>query len=152
MAYNAECVTNFAEDKHDMPVMVKRLPGEAIVIATCSGVLDVATLKDMFAQTAALMDDSDRVIYRIADYYGVTSTFADLLRNAQEASKAGDSAATTDPRLRTIFVGSEDWQAQAREAFGKNPFGGGVQIPIFGSVDDAIEYARRALNETAQKD
>lgn len=132
-----------------MPVMVKRLPGEAIVIATCSGVLDVPTLKDMFAQTAALMDEHDRVIYRIADYYGVTSTFADLLRNAQEASKDGDPAATTDPRLKTMFVGSDEWQAQAREAFGKNPFGDGVQIPIFCRVDDAIDYARRAL---AQKD
>ena len=127
-----------------MPVTVKRLAGEAIVVATCSGVLDVPTLKDMFAQTDALMDDDDQVIYRIADYYGVTSSFADLLRNAREASKGDLSASTTDPRIKPKFVGSEDWQAQARDAFSKNPFGS-VQIPIFGRVDDAIEYARRKL-------
>ena len=134
-----------------MPVTVKRVPGEAIVIATCSGVLDVPTLRDMFAQTDALMDDDDRVIYRIADYYGVTSPFADLLRNAQAASKDGASASTTDPRIKPMFVGSEVWQAHAREAFSKNPFGS-VQIPIFGRVEDAIEYARLALRELAQKD
>jgi hypothetical protein len=134
-----------------MPAMVKRLPGEAIVIATCSGVLDVPTLKDMFAQTAALMDEDDRLIYRIADYYGVTSTFADLLRNAQEASKDGAPASTTDTRIKPMFVGSEAWQAQAQEAFGKNPFGS-VQIPIFGRVEDAIAYARLALRELAAKE
>ena len=127
-----------------MPVRVKRLPGEAIVIATCSGLLDVPTLKDMFGQTAALMSDADAVIYRIADYYGVTSTFADLLRNAQEVSKDSAHASTTDSRIKPMFVGSEVWQAQAREAFGKNPFGS-VQIPIFGRVEDAIAYARREL-------
>lgn len=134
-----------------MPVMVKRLPGEAIVIATCSGVLDVLMLKDMFAQTAALMDKNDRVIYRIADYYGVTSTFADLLRNAQEASKECAPASTTDTRIKPMFVGSEAWQAQAREAFGKNPFGS-VQIPIFGRVEDAVAYARLALRELTAKE
>jgi hypothetical protein len=131
-----------------MPVIVKRLPGEAIVIATCSGVLDVPTLKDMFAQTEALMSDADTTVYRIADYYGVTSPFADLLRNAQEASKDGAPASTTDTRIKPMFVGSEVWQVQAREAFSKNPFGS-VQIPIFGRVEDAIEYARRKL---AQKE
>jgi hypothetical protein len=50
-----------------------------------------------------------------------------------------------------MFVGSEAWQAQAREAFGSNPFGS-VQIPIFGRVDDAIAHARRALRELAQKE
>jgi hypothetical protein len=134
-----------------MPVLVKRLPGEAIVIATCSGVLDVPTLQDMFAQTAALMNEDDRVVYRIADYHAVTSTFADLLRNAQAASKDGTPASTTDARIKPMFVGSEAWQAQAREAFAKNPFGT-VQIPIFGRVDDAIEYARRALRELAQEE
>ncbi|MEO8606824.1 MAG: hypothetical protein ABI690_03025 [Chloroflexota bacterium] len=134
-----------------MPVMVKRLHGESIVIATCSGVLDVPTLKDMFAQTVALMSDADTVVYRIADYYGVTSTFTELLQNAQEASKDGAAGSTTDTRIKPMFVGSEVWQAQAREAFGKNPFGS-VQIPIFGRVEDAIEYARLALRKLAAKD
>ncbi len=129
-----------------MPVTVKRLPGESIVIATCSGVLDIPALQDMFAQTAALMNENDRVVYRIADYHAVTSTFADLLRNAQEASQDGAPASTTDARIRPMFVGSEVWQTQEREAFGKNPFGS-VQIPIFGRVDDAIEYARRELGQ-----
>jgi hypothetical protein len=124
-----------------MSVIVKRLPGEPIMIATCNGVLDVAALRDMFAQTDALMDASDTVIYRIADYHGVTSTFPDLLHSAQEASKDGAPASTTDPRIRPMFVGSESWQAEARAAFGQNPFGG-VQIPIFGCVEDAIAYAR----------
>jgi hypothetical protein len=129
-----------------MSVIVKRLPGEPIMIATCNGVLDVAALHDMFAQTAALMDEADTVIYRIADYHGVTSTFAGLLRDAQEASKAGGEASTTDPRIRPMFVGSDAWQAEARAAFGQNPFGT-VQIPIFGNVDDAIAYARRELKQ-----
>lgn len=127
-----------------MPVKVERLPGEAIVIATCSGVLDAPTLRDMFAQTAALMNEGDRLIYRIADYYGVTSSFTDLLANAQEASRDGAPASTIDPRIRPMLVGSEEWQAQAQAAFGKNPFGS-VQIPIFGRVDDAVSYARQEL-------
>jgi hypothetical protein len=127
-----------------MPVKVERLPGEAIVIATCSGVLDVPTLQDMFAQTAALMNDNDRLVYRVADYYGVTSSFADLLANAQKASQSGAPASTTDPSIMPMFVGSDEWQAQARVAFGKNPFGT-VQIPIFGRVDDAVAYARQQL-------
>jgi hypothetical protein len=131
-----------------MPVIVKRLPEEAIVIATCSGVLDVPALQDMFAQTAAIMDESDNLIFRIADYHAVTSPFADLLKNAQIASQGDVPASTTDPRIKPMFVGSEVWQAQAREAFGKNPFGS-VQIPIFGRVEDAVAYAR---HELAKKD
>jgi hypothetical protein len=125
-----------------MPVIVERLPGEAIVIATCSGVLDVPALKDMFAQTAALMKPDDKIIYRIADYYAVTSSFAELLRDVQTASADGAPASTTDPRIKPVFVGSEDWQQQAREAFARNPFGT-VQIPIFGRAEDAIAHARR---------
>jgi hypothetical protein len=129
-----------------MPVKVERLPGEAIVIATCSGILDVPTLQAMFAQTAALMNESDKLVYRIADYYGVTSTFNDLLTSAQKASQTGAPASTTDPRILPMFVGSDEWQAQARVAFGKNPFGT-VQIPIFGRVDDAVAYARKQLSK-----
>jgi hypothetical protein len=81
----------------------------------------------------------------------VTSTFAELLRNAQEASKDGAPASTTDTRIKPMFVGSEVWQAQAQEAFGKNPFGS-VQIPIFGRVEDAVEYARHALHQLLAKD
>ncbi len=129
-----------------MPVKVDRLPGEAIVIATCSDTLDVPTLQDMFAQTAALMNEGDSLVYRIADYYGVTSSFVELLTSAQKASQAGVAASTTDPRILPMFVGSDEWQAQARIAFGQNPFGT-VQIPIFGSVDDAIAYARQQLTK-----
>jgi len=131
-----------------MPIRVERLPGEPIVIATCSGNLDVAALHDLFAQTAALMTDGDTVIYRIADYHAVTSPFADLLASAQAASQGGAPASTTDPRIKPMFVGSADWQAQARAAFGRNPFGG-VQIPIFSRIEDAVARARRAL---AQED
>ena len=104
----------------------------------------LGSLVAALAQTAALMNEGDSHIYRIADYYGVTSSFADLLANAQEASRDGAPASTTDPRIRPMFVGSKEWQAQARAAFGKNPFGS-VPIPIFGSVDDAIVYARQEL-------
>ena len=144
IVYNSECVAKRMKREPKMPVKVERLPGEAIVIATCSGLLDVPTLHEMFAQTATLMNEDDSLMYRIADYYGVTSSFADLLANAQEASRDGAPASTTDPRIRPMFVGSEEWQAQARAAFGKNPFRS-VPIPIFGSVDDAIVYARQEL-------
>jgi hypothetical protein len=142
--YNSDVEPDRIKDDRKMPVKVQRLPGEAIVIATCSGVLDVPALKDMFAQTAALMDASDSLIYRIADYYGVTSPFADLLASAQKASQDGAPASTTDPRIKPTFVGSDEWQTQARAAFGQNPFGT-VQIPIFGRVDDAIAHARQEL-------
>jgi predicted proteasome-type protease len=128
-----------------VPITIEKLPGEPIIVVTCSGHLDRQAMTDMFAQTMTLMQDA-KAIYRIVDYHAVTTPFGDVLRAVQEATANHPHGSTTDPHIKPVMVGGEGWLSQAREAFAKQPFGA-VQIPMFNDMAEAVMAVRQQISE-----
>ncbi len=128
-----------------MPIAIERLPGERILIGTGEGFLTTADFEAMFARSVELMGDGDDIFYRIGDYRQAQSSFMDILRAVQSASK-GMPGSTNDPRVRPIYVGTNQWIRLARDAFQRI----NMQIPTFENLDDALKYARAELARGSQ--
>ncbi len=128
-----------------MPIAVDWIPDEPIILATCTGFLTVGDFKGMFEQVAALMQAVEGIIYRIADYREAESSFVDIMKTVQETAK-GMSGSVSDPRLKSIYVGTTHWISLARTAYQNQP--GGFQIPTFHSIEDALTYIHLDMAKT----
>ncbi len=93
----------------------------------------------MFEQVAEMIEGIDGQIFRISDYRQAESSFVDIIKTVQETLKltAGSAA---DPRVKTIYIGTSRWIGLARTAYQHQP--GGLQIPTFHTVEDALTYIR----------
>ena len=126
-----------------MPAQVERFTSEPIVIARLSGHITVEDMENVYADTLELFaDDSAPKIYRITDVRQADSNFGEIMKILMAARNAPGSS--TDPRIKVIFVGSNSWNKMAREALSRNQFGG-VNIPIFAEMKDALDYARHCM-------
>lgn len=128
---------------------IEWLPNEPILIATARGLITVDDFKGMYEQVAAMIDGVEHKIYRIADYTAADSSFMDILKAVKLASNhtAGSSS---DPRIQTVYVGTSQWIALARTALQQPQFGG-IMVPTFVDLDDALVYARREIAKTQEE-
>lgn len=130
-----------------MPVTVRRVPDEPIVIATMTGTVTLADTEKVFRRTDELRADMPPRIYRITDVTQATSTVAEIIRIVKAAADV-KSSHTADPTLTVVFVGISQWSKLFTDAMGQDDFGM-VDIPIFDTVDDALVYVRRRINDDA---
>ncbi len=128
---------------------IEWLLNEPILIATAAGFVTVDDFKGMYEQVAAMIEGVEHKIYRIADYTAADSSFMDILKAVKLASNqaAGSSA---DPRIQTIYVGTNQWIALARTALQQPQFGG-IMIPTFVDLEDALVFARREIAKTQEE-
>ena len=88
-----------------MPITVQRLPDEPFIVANCSGFLTREDFVGMFTQVNEMVQTMEGLVFRIADYRQAESSFMDILKTVQEATK-GMPGSTADPRIQTIWVGT----------------------------------------------
>ena len=130
-----------------MGFTLQLLPDEPIVITVAKGHLVVQDFAGMFAASRKLLAGMPAPIYRISDFRDATSSFMDLIRMAQIASK-GDEGTTSDPRIKAILVGTNQWVNLARTII-EQPQYSAMRFPTFETMDDALAYARAALAASA---
>lgn len=122
-----------------MPVKVFRIPDEPILIATFTGPVTVAHMREMYEASAALIaPDENCAIYRITDFRSINSTPQEALRIYQTA-RLDMPASTTDPRVRPILLGSNKWTRLASEMMWDSER---LNLPIFESLSDALTHIR----------
>lgn len=132
-----------------MGFTLKLLPDEPILIATGKGLLAVQDFADMFEESAKLLYGIEQTIYRISDFREASSSFMDLIRMSQLASKGGVGT-TTDPRIKAILVGTNQWVSLARTIF-EQPQYSAMRLPTLENLEDALVYARTQLSNPANK-
>ena len=132
-----------------MPITVERLPDEPFIVANCSGFLTREDFVGMFIEVNAMVQTMDGLVFRIADYRLAESSFMDILKTVQEATK-GMPGSTSDPRIQTIWVGTSQWIALARNFFQQQQFGT-LHIPTFHNMEDAFAYARLEIAKQTSK-
>lgn len=126
-----------------MGFTVELLKDEPIVLTVAKGALVVQDFAHMFADSRKLLANHPGPIYRISDFREATSSFMDLLRMAQIASK-GNEGTTTDPRIKAILVGTNQWVSLARTIF-EQPKHSAMRFPTFETLDEALLYARARI-------
>ncbi|MEO8609825.1 MAG: hypothetical protein ABI690_18175 [Chloroflexota bacterium] len=131
-----------------MPITVERLANEPFIVANCSGFLTREDFVGMFVQVNEMVQSMEGLVFRIADYRQAESSFMDILKTVQEATK-GTPGSTADPRIQTIWVGTSAWIALARNFFQQQQFGN-MQIPTFHNMEDAYAYARLEITKQTQ--
>ena len=126
-----------------MPVTVKRLPDQPIIIASYSGHITVGDVLSVFIRSAEMVKLSDDTIYRISHIEQTEAEFADILHFAQ-ASGSDVPGSSTDPRFRAIIVGHDKWIKLFVQFMSKKQFGG-VTVPCFGTLNQAFEYVQTSM-------
>src|SRR5258706_9427644 len=91
-----------------MGFTIEVLPNEPIMIVTGKGALTVHDFNEMFADSRKLLASMNGPIYRIVDFTESTTSFMDLIRTTQIATK-GEEGTTTDPRIKGVIVGTNQW-------------------------------------------
>ncbi len=124
-----------------MPVKIEPVPNEPIVVVTFEGHIDLETVRNMFVETAAIFAKFEGGVYRIADIRAADTDFVDIVKMIK-AIRDGLPASSIDPRMHGIFVGQKQF-ARMYADFVKQM--GGAPIPIFATMEDALEYAHLQL-------
>ena len=132
-----------------MGFTLELLPHEPILITTAKGMLVVQDFANMFTASRKLLKGVEGPIYRISDFREASSSFTDLIRLAQIASKGGEGT-TTDPRIKAVLVGTNQWVSLARTIF-EQPQYTSVRFPTFETMEDALLYARNQLASNTPK-
>lgn len=133
-----------------MAFTLELLPNEPILIAVGKGLLSVQDFADMFEESRKLLEGMEGPIYRISDFREASSSFMDLIRMSQMASKGG-AGTTTDPRIKAILVGTNQWVSLARTIF-EQPQYSAMRLPTLENMEDALTYTRAQYSaQTAQK-
>lgn len=121
-----------------MPATVEKLLGKPIAIVNYYGHVTVEDTRAVFAQVAGLVDTYGAPLYRLTCVNSDESVVSfDEVMMMTTLSSRGVRGSSTDPDVKTLLVGDHPLidlfaQAMREEAFG------GVDIPIFDSVDDAL--------------
>jgi len=128
---------------------IEWVPDEPILIATATGLISADDFKMMFETVAHMIDGIDGKIYRIADYTAADSSFMDIIKTVKIASTHA-AGSTADPRIQTVYVGTSQWISLARTALQQPQFGG-IMIPTFHDLADALVYARNEIAKARQE-
>jgi hypothetical protein len=124
-------------------IKAEYLPGEPIAVTTFEGHVAPMDIIKVSATNADYLDKHGGVLYSIADLRRITTSFPDMLKIINNDNQ-GRPGSSTDPRLRLMLVGTSEFVklfVNAMEQFG------GVQIPVFTDLDEAIEAARTAIRQ-----
>ncbi|MCA0456774.1 MAG: hypothetical protein LCI00_22570 [Chloroflexi bacterium] len=132
-----------------MGFTLQLLPDEPILITVAKGHLVVEDFAGMFAESRKLLAGMPAPIYRISDFREASSSFMELIRMAQIASR-GDEGTTSDPRIKAILVGMNQWVNLARTIV-EQPQYSAMRFPTFQTLDEALAYARAALATNSSK-
>ena len=119
-----------------MPAKIEPIPNEPIVIVTFEGHLDVETVRNVFVETAAIFAKFEGHVYRIADIRTAKIGFLDLI-NIVKAVRGGLPASSIDPRVHGIFVGRNQFARMYADLIKQL---GGTPIPIFATMEDALQF------------
>jgi len=132
-----------------MPIEISRLPNEPIILMTFSGGFESDALTNAFRRSVELLDEIGAMAYRISDVRGVESDprgLGELFKALREVrkDKAGSSA---DPRFHAVLVGGNTLASIYANVMRQNEFGN-VQLPVFQTVDEALDYIHFDIDKT----
>lgn len=131
-----------------MPYQFKAYPNEAILLVSLHDPLDLESeIENIFNEISAKVDQMQHPAVIIHDFRDFTQTFSGLMMGLQAQTQTPNAPGTiTDARTRTIIVGSNEIARMAAEAVRQEQYGG-LDIPIYETVEEAETRARQMLQD-----
>jgi hypothetical protein len=114
------------------------MPDEPVIVATLTGFVTIDTIKEMYAGSNELARDIVGRLYRITDVTNISSSFMEVLKVVREASQ-GRPGTSTDPNVTVVLVGTNEMAKLVADML-KQPQFGGLAIPIFKCMEDAVDF------------
>jgi hypothetical protein len=127
-----------------MELTVYQLPDEPIIIATLTGTVTGEGVREMFNQTATIMGDSQERWWRITDVRNVNVSPIDAVMVIKEIVMGGDGS-VRDKRVRGFLLGNHQWAKMTQKTLSEPSFGG-LDVPVFETIGDAVKQARIEIN------
>lgn len=131
-----------------MAVMVEQYPELPVIVATVTGKMTIEDARTIFSESAAIMDTMSGPVFRITDVRQMDTDFTEVTAMLKEASH-GQPGTTSDPRLQVVMVGGHALTRFYADAMRQSQFGG-VAVPVFQHIEDALTYITYRLSQTAQ--
>jgi hypothetical protein len=133
-----------------MPIKVEVLPNEPIIVLHYLEFISAQEFKGMYEETAPIVSDMiakglGKKVYRIGNSTGLKSDFMEVMKAAQMAASQVPGA-TGDPRIISIMVGTEVWGRLFINMISQPQFGG-IKMPFFKTMEEALEYCRLEIKE-----
>jgi hypothetical protein len=124
-----------------MPISFDFVDESPILIMNAEGHFSIQDAREMFVRSAEFKKEIGGHMYRISDFSAAESTFTEVLGILRLASNMDLPGSTADPDVSVIVVGDNKWAKMATELL-KQPQFHGLNIPIFDTQQEAIQYAR----------
>ncbi len=127
-----------------MATTIQRLDDEPIIIVTYEGTLGTEQLAEFAPHGAQLQRESPVPLYWIIDVHATTSDFAQIVKILAHQSRGNPGTASNAPG-RVFMVGSAYMTRLYVDAM-RQPQFGGLDIPMFPNLDDALAAVRVRLH------
>ncbi len=123
---------------------VEKLRDESIVIFTIKkGFKFDKNTEEVQLEVAAAIEGLPKPIFLVTDFSQIDMTFSELVLALGNA-RSGDAGSFSDPRLRNVFVGTDDIVDLAAKSLFQTQYGK-IPVLVFNSRDEAVAYARGML-------
>jgi len=127
-----------------MPFAVIKLPEEPIVIVSVALPIErhLSSLYSIWVQIDRLAREERGPLYEIVDVRNQDVSFSDILVALDELDDHPPGS-IADPRIRTVLVGDHPMLAIAVKKLWQRF---SLEIPVFATLDAALDYVRGELN------
>ena len=124
---------------------VELLQGEPIVIVTVQPTFDpLINYDSLFSQLGSVLRGVPGPIYRITELLAGQITFSDMTTAIEQEANSGKPGSTGDARIRSILVSRALLAQTAVSTIARDQYGG-LDVPLFGTLSEALAYARAEL-------
>jgi hypothetical protein len=137
-----------------MPCTFEYIPDEPIMIVHFyASAVETDVMQQVFDATAAFIEKVGGHVWRINDYEKVDIPPTMLINMAKAAQLAGKKipGSTSDPNVSVILVGRNYASQVFREFMAQQQFGA-VKMPIFDTIEQALEAVRFQIEEMRRSD
>lgn len=117
-----------------MPIQIEIVTEDPIILVTVYGEFTAEDARDISLNTASVLHEYGRKIYRIHDIRAADMSFPNILAVIREARK-GEFVGSLDERVQMLVVGRNPMFDLARSSYENS----GRSVPVFDCVHDAIE-------------
>ncbi|GAB4508777.1 MAG: hypothetical protein OHK0046_02250 [Anaerolineae bacterium] len=127
-----------------MGILIEHGMKEPIIIVNWQNPFDTTT--DILESNKLVSDFANRSgtpVYRIIDTHEIDLTFGDLV-HILDLKTRNEPGSLRDPRIHTVLVGTHEMVRMKAQSLSQEQYGG-LNVPLFESVDDAIAYCRAQL-------
>lgn len=133
-----------------MTFTIEKLEGEPIIVCTMSAQFNPNTDYGAFwQQLGALLEGMEAPIFRITVLEAEEITFSDMAMALAAEARSGAPGSGSDERIRLVLVSKAVLAQMAVESIRQEQYGG-LDTPLFGTLEEALAYARAELKKEAE--